>query len=385
MTGLYDHLSLTDWPFSVVPRPKYCTFIAGRPELASDIEELLRNLSRRDTSSIHVFWSWFGAGKTHSLHYLSNMASSINETDPPVHLRPVYTEFPRSAKGFVDLYKAFTSSIDISIFTEAFLELGTSPQQQEIYNQLLVRNPDLANALRILVTGEPQEQAVAVRWLRADNLPPSEFRRVGITQKISTSELATQTLSSLLNLLTSAEQSRGKQGHRLIWLIDEFQRLQHAGRAAILDVNAGLHSLFNLCPVGISLVLSFSGQPDTKNLPNWFSRELRDRIGVTKVMVLPPFQRVEARKFVVDVLKHFRPVDSKASDFHPFTKESCAVIFDYLEKNRSLRPRFVMDAFNAVLEKADRQLEGKAIKTIEANFARTVLEEHVIVSEEEGA
>ena len=385
MNGIYDHLSLTDWPFSVVPRPAHCTFIAGRPELADDIEELLRNLSRRDTSSIHVFWSWFGAGKTHSLHYLSNKATMINKARPPVHQLAVYTEFPRSVKSFVDLYKAFMRSIDILVFADAFLELETSPQQQKIYNRLLVSNPDLANALRILAMGEQKEQALALRWLRVDNLPLSEFRSVGITQKISTSELATQTLGSLLNLLTSAEQSKGRQGHRLVWLIDEFQRLQHVGRTAILDVNAGLHSLFNLCPAGLSLVLSFSGHPDTKNLPDWFSRELKDRIGVTKVMVLPPFQRTEARKFVVDVLKHFRQEGRKVSDVHPFTKESCRVIFEYLEKNGSLRPRFIMDAFNAVLEKADKQIEDGAIQTIGAEFAQTVLGEHVIVSKEEDA
>ena len=194
MTGIYHHLRLTDWPFSVVPRPRYCTFIAGRPELASDIERLLGHLSRRDTSSIHVFWSWFGAGKTHSLHYLSNMALRVNESYPPVHLLPVYTEFPRSVRGFIDLYKAFMNSVDISLFSEAFLELGTSPQQQDIYNELLIRNPDLASSLRILATGKQPEKALAIRWLRADDLPLSQFRSVGITQKISTSELATQTL-----------------------------------------------------------------------------------------------------------------------------------------------------------------------------------------------
>ena len=133
------------------------------------------------------------------------------------------------------------------------------------------------------------------------------------------------------------------------------------------------------------LLLSFSGQPDPKNLPEWFSRELRDRIGVTKVMILPPFQRAQARQFVVDVLEHFRLQNSKCVDVHPFTNEACHVIFEYLEENRSLRPRFVMDAFNAVLEKADKKIEDGAMTTIGAEFAQSVLREHVIVAEEEDA
>ena len=383
MGGTYDHLGLSGWPFSVVPRPEFCTFIAGRPQLDSDINELLRNLSRRDTSSIHVFWSWFGAGKTHSLYFLANRAKELNGTSLPVQLQPVYTEFPRSAKDFVDLYRAFTSSMNLQTFAEAFLELGTSPQQQLIYEELLSRNPDLASALRNLSTGTPHDQTTAIRWLRGDSLPQAEFRRVGISQRIRSSDLATQTLASLLNLLIAAEQSRGRQGHRLVWLIDEFQRVRHAGKSAILDVNAGLHSLFNACPTGLSLVLSFSGQPDPKNLPTWFSREMKDRIGVTKVMVLPPLQRTEARVFVEDVLKQFRLGAGDDSALYPFTAESCETIFDYLEDNGNLRPRFLMEALNAVLERADPKIEERQIPTISATFARAVLADHVIFSSED--
>ena len=383
MGGTYDHLDLSDWPFSVVPRPELCTFIAGRPQLDSDINELLRNLSRRDTSSIHVLWSWFGAGKTHSLYYLANLASKLNGTKLPVQLHTVYTEFPRSAKNFVDVYRVFASSMNPQTFVDAFLELGTSPQQQSIYDELLFKNPDLANALRNLVTGTHQDKATTLRWLRGDVLPQADFRRVGISQSIRTSDLGTQTLASLLNLLIAAEKSRGRQGHRLIWLIDEFQRVQHTGKNAILDVNAGLHSLFNACPSGLSLVLSFSGQPDPKSLPPWFSREMKDRIGVTKVMLLPPFQRAEARAFVEDILKHFRLTGRGGSDLHPFTAESCEAIFDYLENNGNLRPRFVMDAFNVVLEKADPLIEEGEMSSILGPFAKDALKEHVILSGEE--
>ena len=169
-----------------------------------------------------------------------------------------------------------------------------------------------------LATGSTLDQTTAIRWLRGDVLPTADFRRVGISQGIRTSELGTQTLASLFQLLVAAEQSKGRQGHRLIWLIDEFQRVQDAGKSGILDVNAGLHSLFNACPAGLSLVLSFSGQPDPENLPQWFSREMKDRIGVTKVMVLPPFQRAEARRFVEDVLKQFRLATSDGVGFVPF-------------------------------------------------------------------
>ena len=306
MRGIYDHLHMTNWPFTVVPRPELCTYIAGRARLDADIRELLRHLSRRDTSSIHVFWSWFGAGKTHSLYYLLYRADELNLQNQPVPCLPIYTEFPRSVRNFVDLYKAFTASIDFSLVGDAFLELHTSPRPETYYTKLLSSNPDLAAALRVFSTGTAQEQITASRWLRGDMVPLADYRRIGILQRISTSDTAIRTLASIMNLLAAAERAKGKHGHRLIWAIDELQRIGTTGRSAILDVNAGLHSLFNSCPTGLSLVLSFSGQPDQKALPSWFSSELKDRMGVTKVMITPPLQRGQAVLFVKDVLANFR-------------------------------------------------------------------------------
>lgn len=76
---MYDHLSLGRWPFFVVPEPDLCDFIADRERFNLDIEKLLRTLSRQNASSIHPIWSWFGAGKTHTLHYISNKAAEIHK------------------------------------------------------------------------------------------------------------------------------------------------------------------------------------------------------------------------------------------------------------------------------------------------------------------
>ena len=382
MTGIYDHLHMTAWPFTVVPRPELCTYVAGRPQLDADIKQLLRHLSRRDTSSIHVFWSWFGAGKTHSLYYLLNCAEALNLQNQPIPCLPIYTEFPRSVRNFVDLYKAFTASMDFSLVGDSFLELHTSPRPENYYTKLLSSNPDLAAALRVFSTGTTQEQITASRWLRGDMVPLADYRRIGISQRISTSDAAIRTLASIMYLLAAAERAKGNHGHRLIWAIDELQRIGTASRSAILDVNAGLHSLFNSCPTGLSLVLSFSGQPDQQALPSWFSSELKDRMGVTKVMIMPPLQRGEAVQFVKDVLANFRMPNSDVAPLFPFSEQACNAILDFVEAKNELRPRFIMDAFNAVLEKADTDVEAGSIDVVTATFAKRVLEEHVIVSDQ---
>ena len=55
----YPHLHLVDWPFRIVPDESFYSFMADRTQLVSDIKTLLRNLSRRPSSSMHLMWAWF--------------------------------------------------------------------------------------------------------------------------------------------------------------------------------------------------------------------------------------------------------------------------------------------------------------------------------------
>lgn len=66
----YPHLGLLEWPFRVVPDESFYSFMADREQLVSDIRTLLRNLSRRSASSMHLMWAWSGAGKTHTLRHM---------------------------------------------------------------------------------------------------------------------------------------------------------------------------------------------------------------------------------------------------------------------------------------------------------------------------
>lgn len=383
MVAYLDHLGLVAWPFSIVPRRQYCNFLAGRTQLKDDISALLRGLSRRDTSSIHVLWSWLGAGKTHSLFYLMNQCGAFGE-NAHVELCPIYSEFPKRARGFFDLYQSAVLGLDSRLLIESFLEATTSPEWALRFRILSDANPDLSAAFRNMVIGDTHDQSVAIRWLRGDALPLGEFRQLGISQRIATADQAVRVFSVLVELCDMASRSKGRQGFRLVWILDEFQRIARCSSAVAREINAGLHSLFNACPVGLTIVISFSGPPDAKRLPDWLSPELRSRIGATKVLILPPFQPSEALDFVAEVLGHFRIPSSTAVDrFFPFTKEACIYIIDHLAKSTELRPRIIMHAMNAILEAADSLMEQKTLTRIGREFAETVLREYVIVAEVE--
>lgn len=385
MSGFFAHLGLSEWPFSVVPRPEFCTFIAGRPQLREDIAFLLRSLSRRDTSSIHVLWSWLGAGKTHALFYLANESLHMSDPAATVSLLPIYTEFPKGVSSFVDLYRGFISRLSQATIADAFLEVSTNSEGDAFYQELQVTSPDLAAALRVLaIDRDVEKRSVAARWMRADKLPVSEFRRVGISERLDSTEKATLVMAVLVRLLSGAARLRGRQASRVIWLLDEFQRLERTSHRAIADVNAGLHSVFNSCPVGLTQVISFTGPPQERALPRCFSPELRDRIGTTKVLVLPPLQRDEAVSFVADVLGRFRLTDASASSaFFPFTEQACRHIIQYLAGRTELRPRALMHAFNAVLEVAEPKIQAGELDVITPPFADSVLAHYVVLSDSE--
>jgi len=98
----YPHLHLVDWPFQTVPDERFYSFMADRTQPVFDIKTLLRNLSRRPSSSMHLMWAWFGAGKTHTLRHLEYLCKTEF-----TNIVPIYIEFPKSTKNFLDIYRAF--------------------------------------------------------------------------------------------------------------------------------------------------------------------------------------------------------------------------------------------------------------------------------------
>lgn len=378
----FDHLGLTRWPFPIVPRPEHCTFIADRKTLRDDLTSLLRSFSRQDASSIHLMWSWFGAGKTHTLFYVANQCALTSQLMGG-RLHSVYSEFPKSPRSFLDVYRAFALGLDTDDLIEAYLEITTSTQSDSLRRILTAASPDLVTALHVLATGSTSDQTTAMRWLWGEALPIGQFRAIGVSNKVSTSEEASRILAALVRLLSLAAQSQNRRTCRIVWLLDEFQRIGQLPPRVRDEVNTGLHSTFNACPAGLSIVLSFSGKPE-KDLPDWFTSELRDRIGRTKVMVLPPLQPDEAVEFVRDVISKLRTLEAyDKPPFFPFDEPTVRFIIDEVRRSEDLKPRSLMHAFNAVLQEADPLLQAGTISSVSADFARPVLAEHVSIAEKE--
>jgi len=373
----YPHLHLIDWPFYIGWDKCLYPIMADRTRLNSDVTTLLRSLSRRPTSSIHLMWAWFGAGKTHTLHHIEYLCK--NQFN---NLTPIYMEFTRATRNFLDIYKSFISKIDLEVINNAYLEVFTNPLKNDVQRELRFDFPDLSTGLKVLYMGTEQQQEIVIRWLRAECRELRTLRTVGVTRPIVTAEDALKTISWVIRLINLGSSTSGDT--RVLWIIDEFQYIKGCRPPAQEEITSCLRSVFNRCSKSLSIIISFSGRPEAKKMPPWLPRELSDIIGIEPVLLLPPLTSEDAFKFVQDLLAHFRDTQSSISnDLFPFTEETTKEIIDIIIKKAELKPRSVMQFFDTVLREAEPQLERDEIEVITSDFAKNVLKDRVFLDQEE--
>jgi hypothetical protein len=377
----YPHLHLVDWPFRIVPDENSCSFMADRTQLTNEVKTLIRGLSRQTASSMHLMWAWFGAGKTHTLKHIKYLCKKEF-----TKVIPIYVEFPKGIKNFLNLYKSFITALDKEVLENAYYEVATSSTKDKILKELNYDFPDLSYSLKFLYEGRPQEQDIAIRWLRAEYKEKQILRNIGIVKPIQTAEDATKVIGWIIRLINIGSSSSGVT-QRVLWMLDEYQRIEGLKKPAIDEINGCLHSIFNRCPDGLSIIISFSGYPK-KRLPDWLSSEIRDRLD-KKHLLLPPLSKDEVLIFVRDIMKHFRSPGSNVDDYFPFNQESVKVILKKIEEEAKKKkrqdepkPRTIMHSFNMVLREAEPLIEKGEMKTINSEFATRVLEGISLIEEE---
>lgn len=369
----YPHLHLIDWPFQAAS-PGFSRFMADRNQLVTDIVTTLRHLSRRSPSTIHLMWAWRGAGKSHSLMFMAHRCRNDFEG-----LLPVFTEFPERVGGFRDLYRFFTSQLDYELVKECFLEVVTSPSKVSAQKELNIASPDLANAMKILCMGTERQQGTVIRWLRGEDVLLRELREVGIGQRIASADEAVKVLVWLIRLMGMSYSLSDSVGlRRILWIIDEFQLIGDCREPVQKEINRCLVRIWKSCPNSFSLFLSFTGRPE-KTFPPWLSKDLADIIGIEKVIVLPPLQDQEAEIFVLDLLEQFRPATNAVGAYFPFEEDAVKSLLAKIRKERGeIKPRSIMQYFNAVLENADLPIQEGTMKTISADFALNCLKDRIL-------
>jgi hypothetical protein len=371
---------LKEWPFREVPEPTRCTFIAGRPNLLSTLDRLLVS-SGNPVSAIYLFWASLGAGKTHALYYL------MNKMDSPELFLPIYSEYPESPASFVEIYGKLARNIPWDRIADFCFQLfaGADDATSKSLGQIRLVQPDIYRAFFLLSEGEDRGKAkLANRWFRGEQLSRTELREAALANNLHAPGDCAGVISILAKLLGLKQQTApsGTPPFRLVWIIDECQRLENASKRINQEVNAGLQSTFNSTPDHLTLILSFTGRPE-KGFPDWLRPELADRIGARNVILLPPLSRDAARGFLLELLDHYRTTGQSVERFFPFTEKAVDYMIGRLLKadvnafglgslveKEGIRPRALIKCCGAVLqEHVDKQLP----LPIDERFVATVI------------
>ena len=360
----YPHLKLLDWPFTVVPRLTDSPVWAGRTELRQKIERLLRSVSRRSPSSLHLMWADFGAGKTHTLYYMNSAAKTYG-------LHPAYVEWPKKASTFVDVYRSIAAKFPLRVLSNMFWAYAGKAGVDHVLDWAGEVYPDFQAILEQIYRREANP--LITEWLRAEGaISKKDLATIGVRNTIRTSDEAIRAMVILTGLVANSTEHS-----KLLLMLDEFQRIDQLPPRVRRDINAGIHTLFNACPEGLCIVLSFSfGNPD--NIKFLLAEEVTSRADPDSIQ-LPKMTTVEAVNFVQDLFAHHRSLEGTAS-FFPFTRDAIETI---LRKTGKLTPREIMKHLDVVLRNADEEMEAGTISVVTPEYALNVLDNATIPRDED--
>jgi len=293
-------LGLTDWPFGIIPDPEATLIWADRHELLNQIGRLLRRLTGTQDSSLHLLWADFGAGKTHTLLYLRQLAQSRYGG----LMYPVYLTLPKDARSFVDIYRAIVSSITLDKLMDVYSKLPKDSRVFSSANPFMgERLQTLSKVFKALNMGSELMKQTAGKWILADqSLGRQELVRASLPDKIRNDDDACYALSGISRLLISRH-------FRLLIMIDEFQRAGLLRNEIQNKIQAGLHTFFNNCPKGVSLILSFKFGSE-REIRDYLSSELEDR-AESQTIVIPVLEVGEAAEFLQALVESVKPADTQ--------------------------------------------------------------------------
>lgn len=290
MTSL-DSLGLSSYPFSVVAPHGPTSEWADRGKVKKRLQSLVRSWQLKPSSAIYLMWADFGAGKTHALRYLEWLGESAKN-----RAVCVYCDIPLATADFRGVYVQIAPRLEEADLNDAILAF------RETYGEAWLRQPQLQGdrdtpivLWSIATMGQTMTGDLARKWLRGERLASREMSTLGVSSWLKNSEFAIRALCSVCHILLASPAVS-----RVVLMFDEFQRIGQVSHKRLMDVNAGLSTVFNRCPEGLSIVLSYSfGDP--ANISYLVSSEVRSRV-TDQPIHLQAFSVDEALQFMDDLL-----------------------------------------------------------------------------------
>jgi len=331
----YPHLHLKEWPFHVVWHESLYPIIADRSQLNANIATLLRDLSRRPTSSMHLMWAWFGAGKTHSIKHM------LNNYRAKVRLATAELEYDVTIRTFTQLYQALMSRLDFETISE-----WSNPPTKGSWH-------DFESFIGGIKSEDYEEKTTAVRWLTGEEKSKKALSRIGIRSPIRNVDTAIRAFSELTRL-------GGKNNSAVTLFIDEFQHVAKLNKNWQESILNGLTKLVNSSPRHFCLIISFRLRMPMKIL-SIIPDSMTSRFSGDPFIEVGNFSRDEAEEFMKCLFRKFR-VHEVEDPYFPYTPESFEAILQTLKERRvEYNPRSLMKIFGHISERFEDSVQNPPI------------------------
>lgn len=316
-----------EWPFANVPTiDRGVSVWADRTQAKTQVDEIFEDWGFQPQSTITLIWADLGAGKTHTLYYLKGRC------DKEGGLVPFYVLLPAAVTDFVSLYRMIARSFDWSLVAPG---LSANPATDMAAN--------LGQTMKWRASSiDTRRRQLAQQWLQADRLTASQCQTIGVSSPIRTADDAVE-------VLRAAIQSMTEGGARVVLMIDEYQRVAEGRRRQLQEIGHAIHTLYNACPIRLSLVLSCAtGGFDDYTMV--LTPEIVSRLSPKRVQ-LHYLSSSDALDYVHDLFAAYRDQASKVGPFYPLTESSAQEFAEYLVARLTgeLTPRRLNMAYSELL------------------------------------
>jgi hypothetical protein len=317
-------------PFGILADEKNAGCWAGRRDVLKRLERLVKAWSGGSDSTLDVMWANLGAGKTHALFHLKHLLLSDSRTSAVQNL-VAFVELPEDVRNFLELYRLIIRALHIRAVAIKALSDPTNISAK------------LERAFRAIVHGSSNERLVAEDWIGAGNPQMRELRGVtGIDARIESDSDAEAILSEIVKLL-------GDKKHRLVVLIDEFQRIGRLPARRRDALLSHLRTLFSRNATDLSVVLAIGSRAERTAL-DLIPAELKTLLGMRPLISLPEMGKEEAIEFVRERFCCFRPSGFSGRPEAPFTTEQLGIVVSYMcdTAHVHLTPRILLQVLGLI-------------------------------------
>jgi hypothetical protein len=331
---------MADWftnsVFSNVGSQSACTCWAGRPAIKDSLQKLRRSMQRLPESTLDLMWANLGAGKTHTLLYFQRCCAIEKPS-----VISAFVEMPEQIGSFLDLYRRLVGALPLERLAEAVVKAQSSA-------------PDpLYRAANVLLNGGTDERRIIAEWLLAGRPTIRELKQCsGITARIEDDTAATDMMCAICAAFAESQT-------RLLFLVDEYQRVGVLRQQARDRVLSSLRTVFSRSPSYFSMILSVHSLVE-QNALEFVPPELKTLIGRRPTISLPAMDSDDAEAFVRGRFSCFRPSGFTGGPTDPFSPDAVRAVIQFMsgEADAPLSPRELLQAFGFIFGRAENPDRG---------------------------